>query len=323
MMNQPARIILAISVGIISALAGYVNLANRGESAADFSFSWRAARLLLTGENPYQAIQPGEDYPFQTYFYYPLTSALAAVPFAPLPPYLAGAAFVGLSSTLLAYAISRDSLRRLPMLLSAPYVVAVAVAQWSPLLVAAALTPWLEWLLTCKPNVGLVGFAYKPSWRGLLAMIVFAGLALILLPSWPIEWLQVMRSLEGHPPPMLILPLGPLLLLSVLRWRKPEGRLLLVSAILPQFLFFYDQLPLWLIPRSLPASLVYTGLSWVAYFAWRSRELDQLTGEILRQPSQYILALIYLPALLLVLWPRGEEALAGRVASLVRCIRGR
>jgi hypothetical protein len=154
-------------------------------------------------------------------------------------------------------------------------------------------------------------------------MIVFAGLALILLPSWPIEWLQVMRSLEGHPPPMLILPLGPLLLLSVLRWRKPEGRLLLVSAILPQFLFFYDQLPLWLIPRSLPASLVYTGLSWVAYFAWRSRELDQLTGEILRQPSQYILALIYLPALLLVLWPRGEEALAGRVASLVRCIRGR
>jgi hypothetical protein len=322
-MSQRTRIILAIAVGIISALACYARLASRGELAADITFSWRAARLLLAGENPYQTIQPGEDYPFQTYFYYPLTSALAAIPFAPLPPYLAGAAFMGLSSAWLTYAITRDGWERLPMLINAPYVVAVAVAQWSPLLVAAALTPWLEWLLACKPNVGLAGFAYRPSWRGLLAMIVFAGLALLFVPSWPIDWLRVTRSLEGHPPPIVVLPLGPLLALSVLRWRKPEGRLLLASAILPQFLFFYDQLPLWLIPRSLPANLIYTGISWAAYFAWRRAGLDPLTGEILRQPGQYILALIYLPALLLVLWPKGEDALTGKVESLVSRLRDR
>ena len=43
---------------------------------------------------------------------------------------------------------------------------------------------------------------------------------------------------------------GPLLLLSVMRWRRPEGRLLLAMSLLPQNMLFYDQLLLWLIPKT-------------------------------------------------------------------------
>jgi hypothetical protein len=191
----------------------------------------------------------------------------------------------------------------MPLFLSAPYFVAAAVAQWSPLLTAAALSPWLEWLLVCKPNIGAALYLYHPTWRGLILMAIFLVMGFAVLPTWLFDWLGVARGLEGHPPPVLILPLGLLLLLAVLRWRQPGARLLLGLSLLPQLLFFYDQLPLWLIPRTFKASLAYSVLSWVAYFTWRMQGIDPQTGEILNQPTAYILGLIFLPALAMVLWP--------------------
>ena len=301
------RVILALAIGIISALICWLRLAEREQLAADFTWPWRAAQLLLQGENPYTAIQPSGEYPFQTYFYYPLPAALVALPFAGLPPYLAGALFFGLSSGLLAFAVSKDGWSGLHIFLGAPYWVALAVAQWSPLMIAAALTPGMEALLVCKPNIGLPGFIYCPSWRGLAGMGTMLGLSLLVLPGWPLDWLQVTRTLEGHPPAVLLLPFGPLLLLAVLRWRTPKGRLLLSLSILPQFLFFYDQLLLWLIPDSLARGLALSGLSWVAYLAWRLTGLDPQTGGILTQPTQLILALVYLPALAMVLWAQKKS----------------
>jgi hypothetical protein len=110
----------------------------------------------------------------------------------------------------------------------------------------------------------------------------------------------VLRTLEGHPPAVLILPFGPLLLLAALRWRTPEGRLLLALSIFPQLLFFYDQLILWLIPRSFKSGAIYAALSWAGYFAWRATSIDPASGAILRQPTQFILLTVYLPALALV-----------------------
>lgn len=301
------RLLLAGLIGLVSGGLCYQNLARRGQLAADFTWPWRAANFLLEGKNPYLEIQPEGDYPFQTYFYYPLTAALAALPFAGLPAYLAGALFFGLSSALLAWALLRHGWQRLPMFLSAPYVVAAATAQWAPLIVAAGLLPALNWLLAGKPNLGLALFIYKPSKTGLALGVGFVALSLAWLPSWPWDWLAGTRQLAGHPPPFLVLPLGPLLLLAALRWRKARARLLLGLSLLPQLLFFYDQLPLWLLPRSLRASLACSGLSWLAYFAWRWQGLDPHTGEIILQPDQYILALVYLPALLMLLWPAGEN----------------
>jgi quercetin dioxygenase-like cupin family protein len=72
-------------------------------------------------------------------------------------------------------------------------------------------------------------------------------------------------------------------------------------SLFPQLLFFYDQLLLWMIPRSAAAGLVFSALSWAAYFGWRLSGVDAATGEILSQPARFILACVYLPALLMVL----------------------
>jgi hypothetical protein len=48
-----------------------------------------------------------------------------------------------------------------------------------------------------------------------------------------------------------------------------------------------------------------------------------MTGETIRKPDQYILALIYLPTLSLVLWSKGEDALSGKVKSVVSRLRDR
>lgn len=301
-MSPRLRWSLALSIGLLSGLVCYAALMRRGQMAADFTFPWRAARLLAQGENPYTAIRPEGEYPFQTYFYYPLTAALAALPFAPLPPYAAGAVFFGLSSGLLAYALSREGWRYLPVFLGAPYWVALGVAQWSPLLAAAALLPGLGWLLACKPNLGLAGFVYRPNRWALVGMLLFGALALLALPGWPWDWLSALDTLEGHPPAVLVLPFGPLLLLAALRWRTARGRLILALSLFPQLLFFYDQLLLGLVPATFTAGVLMAGLSWAAYFAWRLTSVDPASGAILAQPTQYILALIYLPALVLTLF---------------------
>ncbi len=301
-MSPRIRYALTLSIGLLSGLICYVRLSQRQQLAQDFTWTWRAARLLVQGENPYRLIRPEGDYPYQTYFYYPLPAAVAGLPFAPLPPYLAGATFFGLSSAALAYALTQDGWHRLTIFAGAPYWVALAVAQWSPLLVAATLLPGLGWLLVCKPNLGLAGFLYRPTWRTAVEIFIFLIISLIVLPSWPLDWLRVSNTLRGHLPAILILPAGPLLLLSALRWKTPEGRLLLALSLTPQLLFFYDQLILGLIPKSLKSGLVFAGLSWIAYFAWRLTSWDPLTGVSIRQPTQFIIMLIYLPALFLLFW---------------------
>jgi hypothetical protein len=318
-MSRSRRLWIALLIGLLSGLGCYLRLSQRAQLAADFTFPWRAAQLLLAGENPYLTIQPSGEYPYQTYFYYPIQAALAAIPLAWLPPYLAGALFFAIGSGLLAYFISRSGWGQMPLFLSAPFFVAAAVAQWSPLLTAAALAPWLQWLLVCKPNVGAALFLYNPSRRGLATMLLFLALGFLVLPTWLFDWFEVARDLAGHPPPFLVLPFGPLLLLAALRWRRAENRLLLGLSLLPQLLFFYDQLPLWLLPRSFAGSLAYSALSWVAYFAWRWRGFDPQSGEVIAQPSAWVIALIYLPALLMSLWPEslGLRDAMGQVARRI------
>jgi hypothetical protein len=307
-MQTSQRIFLALFIGSTAGLICYLRLEQRSQMAADFTFSWRAAWYLLDGENPYQAVQPEGDYPFQTYFYYPLPAALVSLPFAFLPPYLAGALFFGLSSGFLAYAITKEGWKHLAIFLCAPYWVALSVAQWSPLIVAATLLPWLQWLLICKPNLGAAGFLYNPTRIGFILGMIFLAASIALLPTWPLDWFRITRTLEGHPPPLFILPFGPLLLLALLRWRTPNGRLLLGLSLLPQLLFFYDQLPLMLITPDLKFGLLYAAISWIAYLVWRLTGVESISGQILREPTQYVMMLLFLPALGLLFWPKQKSA---------------
>jgi hypothetical protein len=76
-------------------------------------------------------------------------------------------------------------------------------------------------------------------------------------------------------------------------------------ALVPQLSLFYDQLPLWFVPSTIWRSLALTALSWVAWFQWYpSRGLSSSVAVA----KPWILALIYLPALIMLwLLPAREE----------------
>jgi hypothetical protein len=225
------------------------------------------------------------------------------LPLAPLPLPVAGALFVGISSSLLAWLLTRTGYHQLPLFLSTPFLMAVSLGQWSPLLTAAALSPALGFLTATKPNLGLAALAYRPSWRALLGAAVFGIVSLIVLPRWPIDWLHNVASR-----PEKFIPLvrtgGFVLLLAAIRWRTAEARLFLVLACVPQNLLFYDQLPLWLIPRTLRQSLVMSIGSGLLFLLWHQR----------LQPGEYYMVKaipyamgVFFVALAVLLWATREQ----------------
>jgi hypothetical protein len=314
-MNGWRRVLLAVLVGLLSGLLSFALLWQRGTLAGDFTVSWLAAQALAAGNNPYETVRRLGSYPFNTPFFYPLPAALAALPLAWLPPQLAGAMFFGVSSGLLAYAVTREDGRYLPLFLSAPFLVALALAQWSPLMLAACFLPALGWLLACKPNLGIPVLISRPTWRALVSLAVFGLISLAVRPTWLLDWRTVISGPSFHIAPFLVFPAGWLLLLAAARWREPGGRLLLAMALLPQSMWFYDQLILWALPRSLAQSWLLTISSWLAYLLWwlESDGNQPVSGQT--NPGKYIILFIYLPALLMTLFPNAlpltRNALAG------------
>jgi hypothetical protein len=74
-------------------------------------------------------------------------------------------------------------------------------------------------------------------------------------------------------------------------------------AIVPQLLFFYDQLPLWLIPRTARQSATLSLTSWIAYEGWKVTTSGTThMGLIVAQAAIWVIVGIYLPALGLVYW---------------------
>lgn len=294
-----ARIIVAIAIGGVSGLVAYLLHARPG-FWADFAFLWTGARVLLSGGDPYVNLPNNWGDWFDTPLLYPLPTVLLAVPVARLSLAAAGGVVMGFSAALLAFVLSRNGWYRLWMLASAPFVMALNFGQWSPLVTVAALEPALGALATLKPNLGLMAFAYRPSWKMVVSSAIVLAASIIVLPAWPQEWMRNVSSLPGHPAPLLVgHGVGVILLLAALRWRTPEGRLLLVSACLPQLLLFSDQLPLLLVARTRKELIAMTALSQLAFIIW---------FVALRQGDMYVLAatpyvflFVFIPALVIVL----------------------
>lgn len=313
-MRQRDRVIVAIVLGLWGAFIAWFALnAAPGHLAKDFTWPWRAARILLQGHDPYVVMQATGPYPFNTPFLYPLPAAVIALPFAFLSPAIAGAGFFGASSGLLAYGLTRtrEGLARLPLFLSAPFCMAAILAQWSPLMMAGALLPSLQFLAAAKPNLGAACWLYRPTVRGVIGGVVLVLASLAFVPTWPVEWRDALATAPRYRGPALQLS-GLFLLLGLFRWRRPEGRLFAAMTLVPQLSLFYDQLPLWLVPRTVWQSLGLTALSWVAWAQWYpSRALP--SSVAVAQP--WILWLIYVPALVLLLLPQ-RAAAEGREGSL-------
>jgi hypothetical protein len=246
--------------------AGFVTWAMMAAPGAvpDFIYPWTAARHLVGGDNPYQALPGGLPFPFQGPLFYPLPTVLATVPVAWLPLPLAGALLFGTASAVLVWALMARGIAPIFVLLSGPFVVAAALGQWSPLVTIAAVMPAAGFLGVLKPNIGAAVLLARPSvvgWAGAAALLV-ASLA--ILPSWPIDWFRALQQLEGpsahHPIPLMTLT-GVPVIIAALRWRRWEARLLLLMACVPQVTLFADQLPLMLIPQTRREGLALSGIS--------------------------------------------------------------
>ena len=313
MMKAGDRFVIALALGGWGAFISYFAMATHPQHLAkDFSYTWRAARILLQGHDPYQVMQATGPYPFNAGLFYPLPAALIAIPFAPFRPPIAGATFFGIGAALMAWAMLRDCPYRLPVFVSAPFAQAAILGQWSPLVVAAALMPTLQFVAAAKPTIGLAAWVYRPSWRGIIGGAVLALIAFIVLPHWLPEWRAVAAKGTRYRGPATTL-LGAFLLLGLLRWRRREGRLFVALSIVPQLPVFYDQLLLWLVPSTVWGSLALSAMSWIGYLAWYPHAASPLQNEF---AFPWTVFTIYLPALvLLLLLPAREDSTEGGAAE--------
>jgi len=163
-------------------------------------------------------------------------------------------------------------------------------------------------LLVVKPNIGSALWLARPSREAVIGGAGFVLLALLVSPSWPHDWIAALRQQNEHLLPIIFRPFGFLLLLAGFRWRRPEGRLLLALALIPQNAMPYELLPLALIPSNLVEMFIYVAgtlltLGPTAVGLERGLSL----AAIVSNNWPWMLGAVYLPMLLLVLLRPGEE----------------
>lgn len=312
------RLLVAVLVSVLAAIFAYHQLAGRGWLASDFEYDLRAARRFLDGLNPYTdpTSHPGLAYPFDAVFPYPIFAALFAVPFTVFSSYTAGALYVGLLSGLMAFAVSRDGWWRLAIFASPCYFVAASVANWSPLIVAAAYLPVLYPLAIVKPTMALPVVANRPSRAGFALAGIMVATSVALSPAWPVWWLS---SVLHQPSNRYAVPVlsgaTAICLVSLLWYRSREARMLVMLACIPQHAFFYDQLLLWVLPRTLRQSVALSAVGWIGYVAWAYADpgfAPALASTRHIPPMAYTASFFYLPAFGLVAWQAYRDRRAAR-----------
>lgn len=271
---------------------------------SDFDQIWLGARALLDFEDPYQRVAAGQ---FPWPLYYPVPALLLGIPFAPFPLHLARVFFGATTAGFCAYAIFRWRPYAWPLLCTGPFMHALQRGQWSPLLVASVFLPSLSVVLAAKPTIGSGIFAYRPNRVAVVACVTMAVLAMLWVPNWPWRWLES-RDGAYHLVIPALLPGGWILLASLLRWKRPEGRLLSVLSVVPQTFSMYELVSLGLIPRglreALSLALAFNVLYVVSFNLYGPPLLpsDTYPGYV---PGSWIPALTlgYLPALWIALGP--------------------
>jgi hypothetical protein len=316
-----AALTVSLIVGVAAAAASA--LLARRETWGDFLAWWFGARVMLSGGNPYAT--PPDVAPFfvSEQLFYPGTALAVSAPFAMLPYLVALAAFFGIGSGLLAWGIARTAPHRLAVFCSFPFLMAAHLGHWSPWIAATLLVPSLGFLVAVKPNLGLAALVTRPSRPMLVGAALLVVASLVAMPSWPARWFAAMEHAPRHLVPIATWYGAPLAL-AILRWRRPEARLLLAMSLVPQTATFADQLMLFLVPQTQRQSLALALISAVGGVAWMLRLLSGGHPAIVGQP--YVVASVYLPALIL-LWRRpnagpAPEWLERRLAGLPRWLRG-
>ncbi|MDF1501885.1 hypothetical protein [Roseisolibacter sp. H3M3-2] len=339
--SRPARVAVAAAIASLAVafLCGFtVQRRLPGiASHSDFAVQWFCTKVLWTGGNPYAAAGPGRSFDWPAPLVYPATALVAIAPLAGLPLHVAEAAFLAFGTAALAYLLTARGWWRLCVFLSAPFSVAITTVQWSPLLAAAAVAPPLAWLVAAKPSVGLAIAAYCPHRRWLRWAIgggaALAVAAFALEPSWVGSWLGalaqrpaadtgVSSGTAGFYSAPVALPGGAVVLLAVLRWRRPEARLLAAMASVPHIMTGYELVPLIaLVPATFAEALLLAVGSWVARYGFAFGQPYADLNASYRAAGVWGLWCVLVPMTLMVLSRPNEgevPASMDRAASFVR-----
>jgi len=333
---RPTRLAIAICCGLVSfglALAFRLLL---GQKSSDFDQLVVGMRRVLDGSTPYTLTPlPGLEWPV----YYPMPAMLMALPFVRLSLPVAHALFSGVSGLACGWGISKDGDAKLFAFATWSFILTISLGQWGLLLMAGATIPALGWVSIGKPNIGLaVAAGFAPRWahgRALFVNVAAVGLLIVasfvLRPTWLTEWRMVLSTPTPHlvTPARILLGGGPLLLLGLLRWRLPEGRLLAVLACVPQTLSSYDGLILFLTVRTRREALVLvTGSMLITVYVAFVGPAPSY-AETVHRFAPIRLLLLYLPALMIVLRrpnngdvPQVFERLTGWLPSWLAGQRG-
>lgn len=312
------RLIIAVIIGLCAAYLAWPGVGVVG--ASDFNQLWYAARALLAGGSPYAAVGPGRTFDWPFPLFYPLPAVLVAVPFTVLTPAGASMLFSGIAAALFVWVLTRSAPYRLAAVLSFSFYYAAAISQWSPLLIASVLIPSLGFLLAVKPTIGLALWLYKPNWQAVVGGMLLLAISILVRPEWPMEWMQTFGAGTHIRGPITTLG-GPVVLLALLRWRRPEARLLVALACVPHTTLLYEALPLFLVPASWAQSLLLVALNWIAQIVVITLQPYTSLADRAHTSAIVSVALVYLPCVIMILRRPNEgdlPAWLSRGLALVR-----
>jgi hypothetical protein len=315
-------------VGAIAALRTF-RIAGMSPVPRDVGQVWFAARALLEGKNPYALIGPGLPFEWPAPLFYPLPAAVTLLPLTPLSVQWAAALFILVGVTCFAWALMEHGYGPLFGCCSSCVVFAAELAQWSPLLSAGLVIVPLSFLWVAKPSVGLALSVARPSWWSITGVAILGGIAFIVQPHWFESWRHALASTSrvrgvGFPyVAPVVMPGGFIALLALLKWRRPEARLVAALACVPQTMLLYEAVPLFLIPRTLREAellvlLSYVALGFMPHTSAYAADIDA--------SGRWIVIFLYVPATLMVL--RRPNAgplpswLEAQLANLPSWIRG-
>ena len=324
--SSPARrirVALALAASVLSGIRALLWVAGE-QKARDFDQVWFAARSLLSGRNPYDEIGPGLAFDWPAPLYYPLTAAVPVVPLALVDRRLAAVLFAAIASGAFVWAATSRSLGPAVVITSASAALAAEAVQWSPLLGAAFGLSWLGVLLSAKPTIGFAIFVARPTRAALVGAVAFFALSLLLLPSWPVDWIAALHhtslGVKGGTP--YFAPMGTaggaFALLALLRWRRPEARLIFALACVPQTPLLYETVPLFLVP----ATITEGGVLWLG--SWLAALWVSLSGPYDADLPRFIVSAraigwcLYAPCVLIVLRRRNEGPMPAWLERRIR-----
>ena len=288
-------IVVALAIGLAAFLLSELHAALPRPGLSDFIDPWLGARAVIAGKNPYTVVRALHP---DVALFYPLPALLLILPLGWRSLVHAQSIFAGVGMGALAYA----GWDRKPLLIgcvSAGALASVTWGQWSLILTASALIPMLGFLWAAKPSVGLAlaaGYLNKPA---IIGSLILTAISFLVWPGWFAAWLPGLHQ-SGHFAPVTR-PGGFLLLAALLRWRRPEGRMLAAYACIPQITMLYDTVPLILIPSTRPEAYLLAILTQAAgvVIFWRRTNLPLIEENTHQWPV--LLLLVYLPALIMVM----------------------